>query len=27
VLMNRVNVWTARRIQDRIAAEVARYTG
>jgi serine-type D-Ala-D-Ala carboxypeptidase/endopeptidase (penicillin-binding protein 4) len=27
LLMNGVNVWTARRIQDRIAAELARYTG
>ena len=27
LLMNGVNVWTARRIQDRIAAEIARYTG
>jgi D-alanyl-D-alanine carboxypeptidase/D-alanyl-D-alanine-endopeptidase (penicillin-binding protein 4) len=27
VLMNGVNVWTARRIQDRIAAELARYSG
>jgi D-alanyl-D-alanine carboxypeptidase/D-alanyl-D-alanine-endopeptidase (penicillin-binding protein 4) len=27
LLMNRVNIWTARRIQDRIAAELARYTG
>jgi D-alanyl-D-alanine carboxypeptidase/D-alanyl-D-alanine-endopeptidase (penicillin-binding protein 4) len=27
LLMNRVNVWTARRIQDRIAIELARYTG
>jgi hypothetical protein len=25
--MNGVNVWTARRIQDRVAAELARYTG
>jgi D-alanyl-D-alanine carboxypeptidase/D-alanyl-D-alanine-endopeptidase (penicillin-binding protein 4) len=27
LLMNGVNVWTARRIQDRVAAELARYTG
>jgi serine-type D-Ala-D-Ala carboxypeptidase/endopeptidase (penicillin-binding protein 4) len=27
LIMNGVNVWTARRIQDRIAAELARYTG
>jgi serine-type D-Ala-D-Ala carboxypeptidase/endopeptidase (penicillin-binding protein 4) len=27
LLMNGVNVWTARHIQDRIAAELARYTG
>jgi len=27
LLMNGVNVWTARRIQDRIAAEIARYAG
>ncbi|MGH2978396.1 MAG: D-alanyl-D-alanine carboxypeptidase/D-alanyl-D-alanine endopeptidase [Solirubrobacterales bacterium] len=27
VLMNRVNVWTARRAQDRIAATLASYTG
>jgi hypothetical protein len=25
--MNGVNVWTARRVQDRIAAELARYSG
>ena len=27
LIMNGVSVWTARRIQDRIAAELARYTG
>ena len=27
LIMNGANVWTARRIQDRIAAELARYTG
>jgi D-alanyl-D-alanine carboxypeptidase/D-alanyl-D-alanine-endopeptidase (penicillin-binding protein 4) len=27
VLMNAVNVWTARRVQDRIAAAIAGYTG
>jgi D-alanyl-D-alanine carboxypeptidase/D-alanyl-D-alanine-endopeptidase (penicillin-binding protein 4) len=27
LLMNGVNVWTARRVQDRIAAELARYSG
>jgi D-alanyl-D-alanine carboxypeptidase/D-alanyl-D-alanine-endopeptidase (penicillin-binding protein 4) len=27
LLMNRVNIWTAHRIQDRIAAELARYSG
>jgi D-alanyl-D-alanine carboxypeptidase/D-alanyl-D-alanine-endopeptidase (penicillin-binding protein 4) len=27
LLMNSVNVWTARRLQDRIAAELARYSG
>jgi D-alanyl-D-alanine carboxypeptidase/D-alanyl-D-alanine-endopeptidase (penicillin-binding protein 4) len=27
LLMNGVNVWTARRVQDRIAAELARYAG
>jgi serine-type D-Ala-D-Ala carboxypeptidase/endopeptidase (penicillin-binding protein 4) len=27
LLMNGVNVWSARRIQDRVAAELARYTG